>query len=91
MTAADEMRNVEERRGSDPLRRVILGALALYLAPVALVILLIGGVGMASVAVLGLVRGGVRYAQGAGRFEGPMRVLPAPHLRGVVWSRSSRH
>lgn len=79
-----------DRRGvGDPLRRVILGMLAIYLAPVALIVLIIGGVGLACCAVQRLFEGG-----GPSRSEGRIRrdrmvqIVAIPHLGNASRSRS---
>jgi hypothetical protein len=86
-----EMRDHEGRCGRDPLRQVTLGLLALYLSPVVLVVLLIGGLGMACCAALRLVGIGCDRgpAEGVIGHAGAVRGIAVPHhLYGAASSRS---
>lgn len=75
--------------GRDPLRRVILVALALYLAPIAVVVLLIGGLGVVCCAVARWFERGPIQHRGSGlRRDGAAQVVSIPHRGGVVRSRS---
>ncbi|MEW4571260.1 hypothetical protein AB1L88_25590 [Tautonia sp. JC769] len=74
--------------GRDPLRRVIMTVLAIYLAPVAVVVLIIGGLGMLCCAVASLFEHEVMAQRGALRRDRTARILSVPHLHGVVRSRS---
>lgn len=71
-------RSDERRCGVDPVRRAILTILAIYLIPVALVVFLIGGVGLGCCAIARLI----------GRGPGPMegRMLQAGTAHGVAAS-----
>lgn len=80
---------IEPGRGRDPVRRVVLGLLTLYLAPVALVVLLIGASGLACCAVLRLAAGGHRCDDRAWR-DRPARAVVGPHARPVARVGSSR-
>lgn len=87
--------SIEERSGGgDPLRRLILGALALYLAPAILIVLAVGGVGMACCAAarwLGGDRAAMRpMRDGRPRRDAAARGIAAPHLGAAAWSRSPR-
>lgn len=85
-----EMRGNEDdvQRGRDPLRRVILTLLAIYLAPVAVVVLVIGGLGMLCCAVAKRFEHELMSQRGGLRRDGTARMLTVPHLHGVVRSRS---
>lgn len=74
--------------GKDPLRRVIVTLLAIYLAPVAVVVLVIGGLGMLCCTVARLFEHELMSQRGALRRDRMARMLPVPHLHGVVRSRS---
>ncbi|QDV39618.1 hypothetical protein [Tautonia plasticadhaerens] len=78
-------------RGGDPLRRVALGALALYLTPALLIVLLIGALGMACCAAARLLGGDRRGPIGPSRRDATARGIPAPHVIEACRSRSSRH
>jgi hypothetical protein len=78
-----------ERAASDPVRRLVLTVLAIYLAPVILIVLVIAGVGMACEAI---VR---RFHREPARLSDRMKHrhpgahrLSLPHFRGTAASRS---
>ncbi len=85
-----EIRGIEDDvpRSRDPLRRVVVTLLAIYLAPVAVVVLLIGGLGMLCSAVARLVEYELMPQRGELRRDRTARMLSVPHLHGVVRSRS---
>ena len=74
--------------GRDPLRRVIMTLLAIYLAPVAVVVVLIGGLGMLCCTIAKLFEHELRSQRAALRRDRTARMLSVPHLYGVVRSRS---
>ena len=84
---------IEGQPGKDPLRRVVLGILALYLVPALLVVLLVSALGMACCALARLVAGGGgrRSADGLTRRDGSARGIPTPHVVEAARSRSPRH
>lgn len=83
---------IEGRPGKDPLRRVVLGVLALYLAPALLIVLLVSLLGMACCALVRLTAGGRRReADVPTRRDSAARGLPTPHVVEAVRSRSPRH
>lgn len=75
-------------RGRDPLRRVIVTLLAIYLAPVAILVLVIGGLGMLCCAVARVFEQELLPQGGGLRRDRTARMLSGPHLHGVVRSRS---
>ena len=84
-------RIVEGRAGKDSLRRVALVSLALYLTPALLVVLLIGGLGVACCAVLRLTGSTLQSLEiRSARFDGPVRAIGTPHIRETSRSRSPR-
>ncbi len=88
MTAA-ETRGLGDRRGGGWLRRASLTALAVYLAPAALVVLLIGGLGLICCTALRLAGGDPgRPGDVRSRRHGPSRAIGAPHIRTTSRSRS---
>ncbi|RUL84917.1 hypothetical protein [Tautonia sociabilis] len=91
MTAAEATIG-EDRRGNDPLRRVALGVLTLYLAPALLIVLAIGAVGMAVCALLRWLGGGSESGgPGASRErrDGAASAVTAPHFGVATRSRST--
>ena len=89
MTTGEIRSNEDDvQRGRDPLRWVIVTLLAIYLAPVALLVLVIGGLGMLCDAVARLFKHESMPQGGALRRDGMARMLSGPHLYGVVRSRS---
>jgi len=89
MVAAEADR-IEGQGGGDPLRRVVLGVLALYLAPAVLIVLLVSLVGMACCAVFRLLGGGASRTAGRTPIRRNVadRGIPAPHVIGAIRSRS---
>lgn len=77
-------------RGSDPLRRVVLGVLALYLTPVLMLVLLVGALGMGCCALARLVGGERREAGGPTRRDAGARGIPVPHVVQACRVRSPR-
>jgi hypothetical protein len=83
---------IEGRPARDPLRRAVLGVLALYLAPALLVVLLVSLLGMACCALARLAAGGRRREEdGPARRDAAERGIPTPHVIEAVRSRSPRH
>jgi hypothetical protein len=83
---------IEGRPGKDPLRRVVLGVLALYLAPAMLIVLLVSLLGMACCTLVRLTTRGRRREDGVpARRDSAARGIPTPHVIETVRSRSPRH
>mgnify|MGYP005847742097 CR=1 FL=1 len=92
MTTGELRLNQErcERCSRDPVRRVILMVLAIYLAPVALVVLLIGSLGLACCAVVRWIEDSKPSAvEDRMRRDTMAHGLAAPHLQGMARSRST--
>lgn len=78
-----------ERATSDPVRRLVLTVLAIYLAPVILVVLAIAGVGMACEAIMRrLHHEPVRVSERMKHWHPGAHRLSLPHFRGTAASRS---
>lgn len=71
----------------DPLRQVVLTVLAIYLAPVVLVVLLLSGLGLACCAVARLFERKSSRKDDRLRRDGAARATSRPHVHSAVRSR----
>lgn len=84
-----EIRACEGRCGVDPLRRVVWMVLAIYLIPVALVVLVVGGLGLGCCAVARLVGRDPGVTERAvGRSGVAQGAVPPRRLYGMAPGRS---